>query len=190
MEMKTFYEFLRGITPLSDGFVEFLQASVSVQLMGKGEKLVSENQLTNKTWFVHSGLLKSRYFDHTGKQIITHFYKEQEIILIKNMTPAGIQARADQEIVLLEDCILFSVNSLQLQHIFDQYPEAHRISRKVYQMDLQKKDLRARLLVMPAPGAYTEFCHHFPCQRILLQDIASFLNIRPYSLSRIRARKS
>lgn len=190
MEMKTFYEFLRRITPLSDRFVEFLQASVSIQLMVKGEKLVSENQLTNKTWFVQSGLLKSRYFDHSGRQIITHFYKEQEIILIKNLAQSGAQARAQEEIVLLEDCILFSVNSLHLQHIFDHFEEVNRISRKVYQMDLQKKDLRARLLVMPAPVAYTEFCHHFPCQRILLQDIASFLNIRPYSLSRIRARKS
>ena len=189
MEMKTFYEFLRQLSPLSDDFVAYLEASISVQQYMKGERLVGQTQITHKTWFVYSGLLKSCYFDQSGRQIITRFYREQELILINSGDDSDGKTRAREEIILLEDCTLFSINSQQLQYIFENFDESHRITRRIYLIDSRKKDLRSRLLVMPAAEAYVEFCRHFPCQRMLLQDIAYYLNIRPYSLSRIRKRK-
>lgn len=188
MEKNILIEYLAQIAPISEALKAFLNEELRVDVLPKENKLIRKDQLVDRTWFIVKGLAKSCYDDPNGKQIVTRFWKENETLLLKTKDLQNGPVRFSEEITLLEQTTLLSLHHNQIKYIYAHYPEIHEITRKIYLADIRKRDLRSRLLVMSATLAYEEFCLHFPCQRLRLQDIAYYLNIRPYSLSRIRAK--
>lgn len=153
----------------------------------KGHVLLKNGEICQRVWFLVKGLAKSRYFDQSGKQLITRFWQENSIILAKesfNERTAG-----KQDLVLLEDSTLLSLDYQQEKVLQSQYPESQRFTRRLHLMDERQNQLRAHLLTLPAAQAYAMFCAEFDCNRFLLQDIAAYLNRTPQSISRVRRYK-
>lgn len=185
-EINLLLSYLHKLAPLDSAMEAYLQNNVSINNYPKGYILKSNGITSDRIWFVGKGLLKSRHFDQNGKQIVTRFWTEYEMILLKRKNGAATDT---EQIVLLEDSILLTLTNHQLEVLYTDFHRVHQITRRIYLSELRKRDIRPSLLVMPAADAYANFCHLFPCQRLLLQDIAYYLNIRPYSLSRIRRLK-
>jgi len=180
-------EYLAKLMPLSSEFKNYLHQSAIREDLPKGTMLLKSGDKFNQTWFVLAGLIKSRYFDEDGKQIVTRFWKENEIVLPKGGFMENMESLED--IILLEDCKLLSIHNKQIEFAYHAFSETYKLGRKIHFKDSRKQYQRAAILVLPAVKAYAAFCQHFPCNRIQLQDIAYFLNIRPYTLSRIRAKR-
>lgn len=187
MDTNQLNQYLTAMTPLSADFVAYLQNRVRPLQYLKGHFLIRAGEKFNQTWFVIRGLAKSRYLDEDGKQVVTRFWKENEIIIPKGAFMENMVSLED--IILLEDTKLLSLSHKEIEHAYNTFLETHVLSRKIHFKDSRKQYQRAALLVLPAIKAYPEFCKLFPCNRILLQDVAYFLNIRPYTLSRIRAKR-
>lgn len=187
MDTKKLNEYLSALTPLSSEFKNYLHKTAIKQDFPKGTTLLKSGEKFSQTFFVLAGLIKSRYFDEDGKQVVTRFWKENEIVLPKGGFMENMESLED--IVLLEDCKLLSIHNKQIEFAYHAFSETYKLSRKIHFKDSRKQYQRATLLVLPAVKAYPAFCQLFPCNRILLQDIAYFLNIRPYTLSRIRAKR-
>jgi len=187
MAIKKLHAYFSNMTVLSEAFTSFLQHKTRPIHYRKGHLLIRAGDRFNQTWFMNAGLAKSRYFDEAGKQVVTRFWKENEIVIPKGAFMENMVSLED--IVLLEDSKLLAISNKEVEFAYQAFVETHVLSRKIHFQDSRKQYQRASLLVLPAIRAYPEFCRLFPCNRILLQDIAYFLNIRPYTLSRIRAKR-
>ena len=190
MEISKLISNLLPEQEISKKFAEFLAGHLRQSSTKKGEILVAAGTVVDKTWIVIRGLAKSRYYDAAGRQVVTRFWKENEIIMLKDEDSADERSYAAQDIVMLEDSVIAWISNHNLSVAFEEFDQAYQLARKVYFAEIRSRDLRQKLLVMDATAAYGAFCKAFPAHRMLIQDIASYLNVRPYTLSRIRSQRN
>lgn len=188
MEQTKLIDFFAEMTPVSSSFADFIRKAAVEQKFRKGAQLIKAGDTINQTWLVMKGLAKSFHIDEQGRQVVTRFWKEGEILILKDRELQSGGFYAGEDVVFLEDTLLVSISNQQLAYAFDNFPETHRLAGKFYFAEIRSRDLRQRMLILDAASAYQEFCQYFPASRLALQDIAYYLNIRPYTLSRIRKR--
>jgi len=175
---------------LSKEFTAYLYQVSRLETLKKGRLLQRIGDTSEHIWFLGQGYVKSRYFDQSGKQHITRFWKENELILVKDSFNNKSQALDD--IVSMENVTALSVDYQQVQQVLTTYPESNRLSRWVHVTDERSSRLRLNLLTLPTDEAYALFCEkfkHFPLNRFLQQDIAAYLNCSPHTISMIRRKK-
>ena len=76
---KKLNEYLPTLTPICDQFKNYLDKTVIRQGFPKGTTLLKSGEKFSQTFFIMSGLIKSRYFDEDGKQIVTRFWKKMRL---------------------------------------------------------------------------------------------------------------
>ncbi|TDE09560.1 Crp/Fnr family transcriptional regulator [Dyadobacter psychrotolerans] len=179
-------KYLSGFYSLSEEFVSHLR-SAQLQKLYKKNQILSQNTSAPLFWFINNGLAKGCYYDADGKEHITRFWKEGEIMLLTH-NPIDARVHA-QVIVLLENATLSSLSPRRLLYLNNYFTETHKLSGKLLLADRDKADLKSYLCALPSPQGYDEFKKNFPHNRILLKDIACYLEITASSLSEIR-RKS
>ncbi|MBE9462126.1 Crp/Fnr family transcriptional regulator [Dyadobacter subterraneus] len=186
MKKQKLTAYLSGLYMLSLQFSAALEAAISSKNLKKGQVL-SHTAAIPGIWFIESGLAKGVYYDQNGKEHITRFWKQGEIMLLaKGVQPPAFTA---EHIVLLEDSRLATLTSASLIFLYHTFPEASKLSAKMLLTDRNLGELRSYLCSLGGREAYRIFKQHFPSHRLLLQDIASYLEISPGRLSEIR-RKS
>ncbi|SKC18542.1 Crp/Fnr family transcriptional regulator [Dyadobacter psychrophilus] len=178
-------DLLEGYAPISADLRSYLSNQLHVQAISKGEPLFSDLRHASRTWMLCSGLLKSTYTDDSGKQIVSRFWQEGDIVLSKNRAVF----EPGERITTVETSIVLYMDAVATEYVLDHFSLGHLLARKIYFNDAKQREFRAKLMQIPPSEAYELFCQAYPAERMLLQDIAAFLNIRPYSLSRIRARR-
>ena len=135
-------------------------------------------------WFVVSGLAKEYYYDQEGRQIVTGFWIEDEIILSDNIfEPSGSQ----YYIQMLEDSELISLSDVISNTSSAHWPRLQTIALKIMVEIKGKSELRSHFLILSAEEKYEQFRRHFPWSRISAKDIASYLHMSPVTLSKIRS---
>lgn len=178
-------DLLESYAPASADLRSYLSDHLQWQTISKGKPLFTDLRHASRTWMLCSGLLKSTYTDDSGKQIVSRFWQQGEIVLSKNR---GVFEPGEQ-ITAVETCIVLYMDAVNTEYVLDHFAQGHLLARKIYFNDAKQRELRTKLMQIPPAEAYELFCRAYPAERMLLQDIAAFLNIRPYSLSRIRARR-
>ena len=71
--MEQLFEYISKRIDLSKKVKEFTRSISSSRKLLKGDILISENQLVNKTYFVLDGCLRSYVFDSSGKEHTLQF---------------------------------------------------------------------------------------------------------------------
>lgn len=97
----------------------------------------------------------------------------------------------DEAIQALEDCHLIEFSQETLNHVYDKFPETNRIGRLIITENLRTAEERAYIARLPnAEERYKRFMARNGdlIHRISLKYVASFLNMKLETLSRIRAR--
>lgn len=181
------WQYLNTLYPVSEALNAQLRSRLILQHFRKGQALPASK--VDRTWFIISGLLKARFHNEDGQEIITRLWAENELVLFKSPIGQKNLSKDDKELICLEDVTLLFLSQQDANHLLKDFPETNLLLRKIYLADLHRQQLRASLLSMPAKKAYSLFCQLFPSDRLLLKDIAAFLNIRTYTLSRLRRQK-
>lgn len=89
----------------------------------------------------------------------------------------------------LEDSILASLPYTFLQHLYEQFPESNKFGRTaVEQYYIWREQREISLLTDSASERYEKLMQKYPVylEQVPLKYLASYLNIKPESLSRIR----
>jgi CRP-like cAMP-binding protein len=189
MEIAKLIDFLSQSDTLSAPFSDFLRKNVVLRSYKRGALVVKAGDVVDQTWFITKGMVKSRYHDESGRQVVTRFWKENDFVILKDRDVQFGPIYAREDIVLLENARLASLSHRHLRYAFEHFPESHQLARRIYFSEIRSHEIRQHLLVLDAAQAYQAFCRHFPSTRIQIQDIAFYLNLRPYTLSRIRKQK-
>lgn len=153
----------------------------------KGTVLLKEGQSSNESYFILKGCLRSFYLVD-GEEKTTEFYTELEGV---NPRCVVDKRPSSYYIACVEDCIL-TIGSPEMEAImFEKFPKFEILFRKLSEELLLKQRISFDDYKTSSPEQrYLKLQESRPdlIQRIPQHQLASFLGIKPQSLSRIRAR--
>ena len=162
-------------------FIE-LSEHIQIETFKKDSEIGPKNIRKSVIYFVAAGIVKGNYFNQFGKEVVTGFWWEKMFIITKDH---GTIAESEH-LMFIEDTILISLSATSTDVLTARYGEASRLSNKLNAIERRRLRQRAEILLLPAAEAYKAFQQSYPSTRIKLQDVAHFLGIRPFTLSRIR----
>jgi CRP-like cAMP-binding protein len=153
----------------------------------KGMILLNEGQKTKKSYFVLKGCIRT-YYVIEGDEKTTAFYTEMDALTpncVINKTPS------EYFISCVEDSIVLVSDSDMEVEINTKFPKFDVMCRKLSEELLAKKQVDFDAFKTSSPEQrYLNLMEKRPdlIQRVPQHQLASFLGMKPQSLSRIRAR--
>jgi len=153
----------------------------------KGTILLKKGQKSKDDYFVLKGCIR-KYYIIDGEEKTTAFVTEMEGITphcVKNNTPS------EYFISCVEDTILTVTNSDMEPETFSKFPKFETLCKIVAEEHLAKQQINFDEFKISSPEQrYLNLLQSRPdlIQRVPQQQLASFLGIKPQSLSRLRAR--
>lgn len=153
----------------------------------KGTILLKEDQISKESYFVLKGCIR-KYYMINGDEKTTAFYTELE-----GITPhcAINQAPSEYYISCLEDTILIVSNAEMGAEINSKFPKFESMCRVLSEELLAKQQINFDEFKTSSPEQrYLNLLEKRPdlIQRVPQHQLASYLGIKPQSLSRLRAR--
>lgn len=153
----------------------------------KGTTLLKEGQKSNDGYFVLKGCIRT-YYVIGGDEKTTAFYTEMEAL-----TPHCVINKAPSEyyISCVEDTILIVSTPDMEAEMFSKFPKFESLCRILAEEILAKQQINFDEFKTSSPEQrYLNLVQKRPdlIQRVPQHQLASYLGIKPQSLSRLRAR--
>lgn len=153
----------------------------------KGTTLLKEGQKSKESYFVLKGCIRI-YYVLDGEEKTTAFYTEMEAL-----TPPCVISKTPSEyyISCIEDTILTISNSDMEVEINSKFPKFETLCRILSEERLAKQQIDFDEFKTSSPEQrYLNLLQSRPdlIQRVPQHQLASYLGIKPQSLSRLRAR--
>jgi len=179
-------EYLDQFIRLSSEEFETLMSLAKKITLKRNEYFIQEGAYCNKIAFLTSGIV--RYY-HTleGKEktrdfvLKNNFFTAYQSLITGKPSHSSIQA--------LDDCEIWVWFYPKILALYDKYPKFNHLGRLLAEQSfINLNEDYIRLLKEDALSKYEDLMNHTPeiFQKVPLQYIASFLNISPQHLSRIR----
>lgn len=153
----------------------------------KGITLLKEGQKSQESYFVLKGCIRV-YYIKAGEEKTTAFYTEMDAL-----TPHCVISKtpSDYFISCVEDSILLISNSDMEAEINSKFPKFETMCRMLSEELLAKQQIDFDEFKTSSPEQrYLNLLQNRPdlVQRVPQHQLASYLGIKPQSLSRVRAR--
>lgn len=188
--INKFVQYFSRITPLSTAECNAIAESSSkgIKTFKKGSFLLKEGQISVDTYFILEGCIRE-YILTDGEEKTTNFFTEEQwVIALNNFNPLSPAAHY---LVCAEDTTVVVGNEKAAQEMFRDFPRFETISRVVMEAYFaeQKKVMTSYLTDSPEQR-YLKLLNSRPdlFQRIPQYQLASYIGVKPESLSRIRKR--
>ena len=185
MHNKLINYFLR-ITNLSINEIDVLTEGMLIKEYPKGSFLVKEGQLNIDTFFVLEGCIRQfKIID--GDDITTNFFTEEQWIISNEL--ADTKSQSDYYLICVEDSSVVIGNEQKAQEIFKQFPHLEIVSRKIMETVFSEQQSFLTTFITDKPEQrYLKLLESRPdiFQRVPQYDIATYIGVKPESLSRIR----
>ncbi len=153
----------------------------------KGTSLLKEGEKTKESYFVLKGCIRS-YYIVNGEEKTTAFYTEME-----GLTPPCVinKTPSDYYVSCVEDTILVISNADMGVEMNRKFPKFDTMCRMLSEELLAKQQINFDEFKTSSPEQrYLNLLQKRPdlVQRVPQHQLASYLGIKPQSLSRLRAR--
>jgi len=182
---KYFDNFLK----LNDKEWADFQVCLSKEFIPKSTQLLERGQVCDFIAFIHEGLFSFYKFENGEEKITTFFFAGD---FVSNYRSFLTQLPSDHYIEALKDATIYKINLTQLNKLYDEQKTFERLGRLI-----------AENLFLSVAGRLDTFMFDTPKTRyenllkrnskVLLEVpqymIASYLGVKPETLSRIRSRK-
>lgn len=180
------FQVLSAIHPLPRGFKEALSKELQIISYPKNHFLVQMFSVAHYGYFLENGFAVAYHF-HEGKKIVTSFFQPSDIVF----SPKSFfeQTQAEENIQLTMDSDLIAISSESVHKLFERFPVANFLARAItadYYAKSQKRQIECHSLT--TWQRYEKLHSDFPkIEMNATQElIASYLNITPQSLSRLK----
>ncbi len=184
-----FVDLFLGSVGLSDEEFEIVLSHFSKEYLPKKFFFLKEGQMCSRGAYLSKGCIRYYTVDGNGGEHILHFAFEGW--MIGNLESLYTGSASNFNVQALEDCELlcFSKESIDLLEAqFPRYKEWHVAKqRKAHHASIKRL---SEVKTLSAEERYLDLMEKHPhiFQRVPQQYIASFLDIEPQSLSRLRKR--
>lgn len=183
-----FIDYFSRISPLSKEEAEAIAESMQTKKFKKGDFLVKEGQFSTKTYFILKGCVREYVLTDDEEKTTNFFTEEQWAISLNSFAP---QNAARHNWICVEDTLVVEGDEQQGQALFKRFPRFETISRTIMEAAFtkQKESLTSYYTDSPEQR-YIKLMKSRPdlFQRIPQYCLASYIGVKPESLSRIRKR--
>jgi len=172
---------------LTDRDTELCKQYFEAVLFPKNRIVEEEGKIPRYLYFVVSGFMRLFHYNEQGDEITTHI----------NCPPGFItsyfnfvnQAKSDESLECITECGLLRITKKDLDILTQESAALKDFSISVFQQSIVYNENRSKeLATLTAEQRYKKLIENFPSiiHNVPVQYIASFLGMKPESLSRIR----
>lgn len=181
------FDFLAQYVSLTEEEKSALLALDIFRTVKKGTVLLRQGQVSDESYFVLKGCLR-KYYVMEGEDKTTAFFTELEAL-----TPNCVQTKTPSEYFVgcIEDSILIVSTNEMEEEMNSRFPKFESLCRVLSEKLLARHQLDFDAFKTSTPEQrYLNVLQNRPdlIQRVPQHQLASFLGIKPQSLSRLRAR--
>lgn len=187
MKPDRLIEFLRSVDHFNPAIEAYIRDTVYEVHYTKGQIMASPGKRADEIWFILNGMAKEYYYDSSGKNIITTFWKENELMFIAESF--FLKIPSDRYIELIEDSTVLTLSGKQVLKLQLEHPDIHILGYSILSGAKRKSDERGALLMLSGKDRHKEFCKHFPSTRISVADAASYLGLTRETVSMLRGKR-
>ena len=181
---------LNSVLPISLEEQNLIENNINLETINKGEIYSERGKICRKLGFVLDGVFKVVRTNSNDDEFIQYFTTEGhfavDIESFTNKTPSQEYIKA------LTNCTVLTITSNTFKLFENKIVNFSRIISQLKEKALlEKYNLKSEMFVDDAQTKYNKLIQRHPSiiQRIPQNQIASFLGITQYTLSRIRAIK-
>lgn len=183
-----FVDYFSRISPLSPEEAKAITESMRVKTFPKGAYLLKEGQFAVDTYFILEGCVRE-FMLVDGEEKTTNFFTEEQWII--SLNNFGAQTPSQHSLICVEDTQVSIGNEAEAQKMFKSFPRFETISRAVMEAYFAEQKLLMTSFLTDSPEQrYLKLMKARPdlFQRVPQYQLASYIGVKPESLSRIRKR--
>jgi len=187
MENKLLSYFSK-IMPLTGEEAAAIVETVNIQQYKKGTILLREGQVSMNAYFVLDGCVR-QYYLVDGEERTNNFFTENQWVI--SITSISQQIPSGHFMECCLDSTLVVGNREKEEYLYKRFPKLESISRKVMEkVFAEQQEIMASYATDTPEQRYLKLLKSRPdlFQRIPQYHIASYIGVKPESLSRIRKR--
>jgi len=182
------YEYAIDNLGLSEEEQKYISNLQSVEFFKKGTIFLSEGQIVDKCYHVINGCVR-KYHLKDGEEKTTDFYLELDSISTRPGSKNIVKAKFNLECV--EDTELTVISSEQENILYEKFPRFQAMCRISTELKLEEYQEKLSRFISSSPEErYLDVMENRPelLNRVPQYQLASYLGVKPESLSRIRKR--
>ena len=179
---------IQRLISISDQEKDIIKSLFKEKTYKKGDYFLTDGQICKQVGFVSRGLMRY-YINHDGEEKTYAFSQENQYV--SNYESFLPQLPSSKIIQALEDCDLLVISHSDLQLLYSNIREGERFGRVAIEAVFLQMLIDINSFYTETPEQrYERFLTSHPDlqQRISQYHIASFVGVKPQSLSRIRKR--
>lgn len=187
MEQKLLSYFSR-ILPLSQEEINGIVATLTVRTFPKGTILLKEGDVSMEAYFVLEGCVR-QYFLVNGEEKTNNFFTEEQWVI--SMQSMSSNSPSKHFLECVDECVLVVGNRAKEEQLYAKFPKLETVSRKVMEkVFAEQQELSGSYFTDTPEERYLNLMRTRPdlFQRVPQYIIASYVGVKPESLSRIRKR--
>jgi len=180
--------YFSAIMPLTAEEIAGIRESMCIRTFKKGTVLLKEGQIAKECYFVLKGCVR-QYYVVEGEEKTSNFFTENQWVVsvnsFMNKTPANHYFDCTEETTLV-------IGTEQKENdLYSQFPKFEKLARIALEKGFgEQQEIVATRVTDSPEQRYLQLLTNQPelVQRVPQYQLASYLGIKPESLSRIRKR--
>ena len=184
-------KFIDKNADLNTAMHEALLSDLTVENYPKNLILLNQGEISTNCYTVLKGCVRQYRTNEEGRETTIAFFTEEQAIVLFNSYK--FQVPSDYSLICVEDSTLL-VGSLESEEkLYSKYPELQLITRNMMEINFGKEqEERALFMSLTPEERYINLTKSRPdlMKRVPQHQLASYLGIKPESLSRIKKRLS
>lgn len=182
--------FFNSVYPLSNEAIRCINQDTFPISIKKGKFLIKPGSDADHLYFILKGVIRA-YITEQTREITTWINEEHE--MVGSIRSLGLNIPAEEYLQALEDTDLVAIPTRLIDYLYENFPEANIIGRKLLEENYRGAEERAYISRIPlAQKRYLRFIETRPglVNRISIKHIASYLGMTLETLSRVRGQQA
>lgn len=182
-------QYMKRFTDLSESQLKELTVDIPVTTYKKGTILLHQGEVPSKCYFVLKGCVRQYAVDEDGNEHTSNFFTEEQSVTIYNQHTTDKGSK--YSLSCLEDCALVVGDLATEQSSYDVHPVLEDMTRKMMQEDMGAlRDEFSSFISSTPEERFHALIANRPdlINRVPQYQLASYLGIKPETLSRIKKR--
>ena len=174
--------------PMTPAEMETINELITIRVFKKGTLILREGQISTNCYSILTGCVR-QYYIKDGEEKTTFFYTEGQTIYAMRGMSKNMPAK--HYLACVEDTALTIMTQENETEMFRRFPRFETLSRKALEEELGRyQQMLANYITKSPEERYLNLLENRPqlLDRVPQYQLASYLGVKPESLSRIRKR--
>ena len=167
--------------------IEHIQQSFIPISISRNSVLEEQDKIPQYLYFINSGFMRLFYYDENEEEQTTFLCSQ--LGFITSFSSFVNQTKASENVECITECELLKISHFDAKQLIDKSEFFKKLFLSIFEKSISFSTVRANdLALLTGEQRYQKMIDHQAhlIQNIPLQYIASYLGIKPQSLSRIR----